>query len=143
MSVEENKAIIQRWIEEAWHKRNVAAVDEFFAPNFVGHDPSSEVRGIEGVKQYVTTHLNAFSDFHITTEDQIAEGDKVVTRFTVRGAHKGEYMGIAPTNKQVTWTGIFIARIADGQFVEVWQSFDELGLMQQIGAVPPIGQAVE
>ncbi len=81
-----------------------------------------------------------FPDLHITIEDIIAEGDKVATRATARGTHKGEFMNIPPTGKQVTVTSIAIQQIAGGKVVEVWVNIDHLGMMQQLGAVPPPGE---
>jgi predicted ester cyclase len=90
------------------------------------------------MKQGLTRAQAAFSDISITVEDQIAEGDKVVSRWTIRGTHKGEYMGIAPTGKQVTITGISIYRIEKGKIVEDWANSDMLGMLQQLGAIPSL-----
>jgi steroid delta-isomerase-like uncharacterized protein len=139
---EDNKAIARRFIEEVLTKGNMAAMDELVAPDFVGHNPTmSEVKGIEDLKKRVTMTRTTFPDIRYTIEDMVAEGDKVATRLTVRGTHKGEYRGVAPTGKQVTWTAINIARYADGKMQEGWVSPDTLGLMQQLGAVPKPGQA--
>jgi steroid delta-isomerase-like uncharacterized protein len=142
MSVEENKAIELRFFEEVVNKRNLAVIDELFATNFVDH---SAVPGIaadrEGLKQYFAMVHSAFPDFHSTLEDMFAEGDKVVQRFTARGTHQGEFMGIAPTGKQVTIPGIAIHRITDGKIVENWVNMDMLSMMQQLGVIPPPGQA--
>lgn len=97
--------------------------------------------GREGFKQFVLMYRSAFPDMHITIEDQIAEGDKVVSRWTARGTHQGELMGIPPTGKQATVTGINIERFANGKFVEEWSNFDALGLLQQLGVVTTLGQA--
>ena len=141
MSVEENKAIVSRATEELWNKNNLAVVDELYATNFVSH--GSDIPGVtpdrEGYKQFVTMSRTALPDFHTTIEDMIAEGDKVVQRFTARGTHKGEFMGIPPTGKQVTITGIAIDRIAGGKIVENWVNMDMLGMMVQLGVVPPPG----
>ena len=85
-------------------------------------------------------YRSAFPDMQLTIEDQIAEGDKVVTRWTARGTHQGELMGIPPTGKQATVTGITVGRVANGKFVESWSNFDALGMMQQLGVVPVPGQ---
>ena len=136
MSIEENKAIARREGEE-YNKRNVAIVDELCASNYVKHAAGGqEIRGPEGAKQFLTMLLTAFPDFHITIEDMVAEGDRVVTRLTFTGTHQGDLMGIAPTGKQVMWTAINIHRIVGGKFVETWQEGDALGLMQQLGAIP-------
>lgn len=139
---EQNKAIVRRLIEEAW-KGNLDVIDELVDRDYVGYDPSNPepVRGPEGMKEFVTTYRTAFPDANITIEDQIAEGDKVVTRWTGRGTHEGDLMGIAPTRKQATVTGISIARLADGKVVEDWTNWDTLGLMQQLGVVPELARA--
>ena len=79
---------------------------------------------------------SAFPDFHVTIEDQIAEGDRVATRWTMRGTHEGEFRGISPTGKQITVTGIGIFRFSDGKVVESWDNFDQLGMMRQLGVIP-------
>jgi steroid delta-isomerase-like uncharacterized protein len=141
MSIEENKAIVSRATEEIFNKNNLAVVDELYATNFVSH--GSDIPGVtpdrEGYKQFVTMSRTALPDFHTTIEDMIAEGDKVVQRFTAHGTHKGEFMGIPPTGKQVTITGIAIDRIAGGKIVENWVNIDMLGMMVQLGVVPPPG----
>ena len=139
MSVEENKAIVSRATEELWNKNNLAVVDELYATNFVSHDLPEVTPDRKGYKQFVTISHTAFPDFHTTVEDIIAEGDKVVQRFTARGTHKGEFMGIPPTGKQVTITGIAIDRIAGSKIVENWANMDMLGMMVQLGVVPPPG----
>jgi len=136
MSVEENKAIARRWVEEE-NKKNVAAVDEIIASNFVGYTAGvEEVHGPEGMKQLWATLFVAFPDYHATIEDLIGEGDKVVVRYTNWGTHKGEWLGTAPTGKEVTWTGMLILRMAGGKVTEGWREIDRLGLMQQLGAIP-------
>lgn len=140
MSVEENKAIASRAVEELWNKNNLAVVDELYATNFVSHGLPEVTPDREGYKQFVTISRTALPDFHTTVEDIIAEGDKVVQRFTARGTHKGEFMGIPPTGKQVTITGIAIDRIAGSKIVENWANMDMLGMMVQLGVVPTPGQ---
>lgn len=140
---EENKALVRRVFEDVWNKGNLAVVDELCATNYLGHQPSipEGIRGPEGFKQFVTMYRTAFPDVQFTIEDMIAEGDKVVDRWTARGTHKGALMDIPPTGKQVTVTGMGIVRIEGGKAVEAWGNFDQLGLLQQLGVVPPIGQA--
>ena len=141
MSIEENKALVRRLMEEVWDKGSLAAIDELYATDFVwrwalpGMAPNRE-----GYKQCVTMNFAAFAEVHCTVEDIVAEGDKVALRWTWGGTHKGKYMGIAPTGKQVTLTGIVISRIVGGKNVEEWGEMDMLGMMQQLGAVPPPGQ---
>ena len=141
MSIEENKAIVRRWNDEIYDKGNLAAIDELFATNFVWHfAPPGVTPDLKGYKQWVNMTCAGLADRQSTVEDQIAEGDKVVTRWTYRGTHKSELMGIAPTGKQVTVTGICIDRIVGGKIVEEWGEMDNLGMMQQLGVVPSPGQ---
>jgi steroid delta-isomerase-like uncharacterized protein len=141
MPAQENKALLRQFIEEVFHKRNLDALDRFMAAEFVEHDPLPvEASGIEGQKQFFAIFLSAFPDFHIVIDDLIAEGDMVVARQTFSGTHHGEFLGIAPTGKQFSSSGIDIARIADGKLVEHWSAFDNLGMMQQLGAIPTPGQ---
>ncbi len=139
MSVEDNKTLVRHGIEEVFNKGNVAAIDEFCASNFVPPIQPGVTRDREGFKQFVSMLLAAFPDFHITLEDMVAEGDKVVIRGTISGTHKGELIGIAPTGKQATWTEIGIWRIEGGKVVESWHEVDRLSLMQQLGVVPSPG----
>jgi steroid delta-isomerase-like uncharacterized protein len=143
MSIEENKAIVRRLYEEVHNKGNFVVADELVATNFIDHNASSpEIPpGPEGVKQTFTTFHNAFPDFNVTVEDMVAERDKVVARLTIRGTHKGEFMGIAPTGKQVAIEVIDITRVAEGKIVERWGQADMLGMMQQLGVIPPPGHA--
>jgi len=138
MSTEENKAMDRRFFEEVWNRGNLAVVDELMSSDFKSHDPTIAA-GSAGFKHFVSLFRAAFPDVHITIEDQLAEGDKVVTRWTARGTHKGDLMGIAPTGKQVTVTGINIGRVEGGKFVEGWFNIDDLGLLQQLGVVPMPG----
>jgi steroid delta-isomerase-like uncharacterized protein len=139
MSEEENKALTRRsWeiVTEGSLDTLEDALQEVYADDIVMHEPDEDVRGIEGLKQFVSMIRSALPDLHITLEDDIAEGDKVVSRWTAQGTHQGELMGIAPTDNQVRITGITIHRIEDGKIVEEWENWDALGMMQQIGAVP-------
>lgn len=142
MSAEENKAKVRRVFEEAWNKGNLAVVDETSDPKGVGHVVGSpDLRGTEAVKQFITVYRTAFPDLHITIEDQVAEGDKVVTRWSSTGTHKGDLMGIAPTGKKTHVTGISIDRFAGGKSVEDWTNWDQMSLLQQLGVVPAAAPA--
>jgi steroid delta-isomerase-like uncharacterized protein len=144
MSTDENKAIIRRLIEELINQGNLAAVDEVIGRDYVYHAPGiPELRGPEGFTQLITMYRTAFPDVQLVIEDQIAEGEKVVTRWTGRGTHRGELMGIPATGKQASFPGIVISRIANGNIVEEWEIFDTLGMLQQLGVVPAPGQAAE
>jgi steroid delta-isomerase-like uncharacterized protein len=141
---EESKAIARRTSDELYSRGNLDVVDEIYAPNAVAHDPNSpeEIRGPEGIKQLASMFRSAFPDMQVTVEDQIAEGDKVVTRYTVRGTHQGELMGIPPTgNRMEEITGIYMSRISGGKIVEEWYNYDALGMMQQLGVIPAPGQS--
>lgn len=132
---EQNKAAIRRWIDEAINQGNQAVLDELLAPDYVYHGPGMELRGPEALKQLIVQFRSAFPDLHIAIDDLVAEGEKVVTRCTATGTHKGEFMGIAPTGKRMTLPIIVITRFEAGKAVEDWEVYDGLGLMQQLGAV--------
>ena len=134
---EENKAIMNRLMEEVLNKKNLAAADEIVAKDFVELDPlPGQEQGREGLKQILSMFFAAFPDLRSTVEEQIAEGDKVVSRFTWRGTHKGEFLGISPTGGQVTVKGVVIDRVVEDQFVESRILMDNLGMMQQLGVIP-------
>ena len=140
MPIEENKAIARRWGEEIWGKASLTAIDELLAPDFVFNYPAPGVTpDLEGYKKTVTMLTAPFADIQGSAEDMVAEGDKVAVRWVWRLTHTGEFMGIAPTGKQVTVTGISILRIVGGKIVEEWGEMDTLGMLQQLGALPPHG----
>jgi steroid delta-isomerase-like uncharacterized protein len=133
---EENKALVKRVVDEV-NKGNFAAAVELLATDYIDHaDPPETPPGVESAKRRWTMFRSAFPDTHVTLENIIAEGDKVAVRFTLRGTHGGDLMGIPPTGKPVAFTGIDINRIADGKIAERWANFDTLGLMQQLGVIP-------
>ncbi len=137
MSTEENKALIRRFYEEVFNKRNLAALDDFYAPDHVDHTlPPGLPAGPEGTRQAIAMTLAGFPDLRITIEDMIAEGDKVVIRFTMHGTQQGMFGNLSPTGKQVAVSTIEITRIADGKIVEDWGLDDRLGMLQQLGLVP-------
>lgn len=137
MSTEENKALIRCFYEEVFNKRNLAALDDFYAPDHVDHTlPPGLPVGPEGTRQAIAVMLEGFPDLHITIEDLIAEGDKVVTRFTTHGTQQGALGSIPPTGKQVSVSTIEITRIAGGKIVEDWGLDDRLGMLQQLNLVP-------
>jgi steroid delta-isomerase-like uncharacterized protein len=126
VSVEEkHKALVRRFHEEAWNKGNVAAVDEFMAADYVDYPiPSGLPPGTEGLKQTITTYRTAFPDLKATVDDIFAEGDRVAYRWSTRGTHLGEWLGIPPTGYHMAATGITLFRIAGGKVVEGWTSMD-------------------
>jgi steroid delta-isomerase-like uncharacterized protein len=136
MSTEENKALVRRWYEE-WNKHSLAGIAEDCVPDYAIHGaPPGTPPGLAGMKQWCIAIWTAFPDAHLVVEDLIAEGNKVASRSTTRGTHQGDFMGIPPTGKQISVTGIGIDRIEDGKFVESWGNFDALGLLQQLGVIP-------
>jgi steroid delta-isomerase-like uncharacterized protein len=138
---EENKAIVGRVWEEIFIRGNLDKADEFFAPDYVNHDPAAreDRHGPEELRQFLSMYRNAFPDMQFTIEDVIAEGDEVVVRWTLRGTHQGELIGIPPTDNQVTVTGMSIERVSGDKIVETWDNYDALGLMQQLGVIPEPG----
>ncbi len=140
MATEANTAVARQFYA-ALNNHDLAAAAEVIAAEFVAHLPGMpDPLDREGYRQVGAMFLAAFPDLHLTLDDVIAEGDRVVTRLTERGTHQGEFMGIPPTGRQVAYTSISIDRIADGKIVEHWVNFDALGLLQQLGAIPAPGQ---
>jgi steroid delta-isomerase-like uncharacterized protein len=136
---EQNKALSRRTFEEVWNQGNLGAINELVGPDSTFYDanvPGGKFNGPAGMTQFVQIYRGAFPDVRFTVNDQIAEGDQVCTRWTATGTHKGDLMGIAPTNKFATISGVDIERYKDGKVVEAWASYDMLGLLQQVGAVP-------
>jgi len=141
-----NKATVRRFLEEAFGQGKPEVVDEVLDPDFVCHDPNSEtgeIRGADTVKGEVGYFHNAFPDFRWTVEDQLAEGDKVTTRYTLSGTHEGEFFGVPASGRRVEVSGINIDRFEGGKLVEEWASYDLLGAMRQLGAFPEPGQEEE
>ena len=138
MSAEENKVVSRRVAQEIFNGGNLDLADELYAPDYVLHDPSlpEDLHGPEGLKQYAAMTLGAFPDARVTVEDQVAEGDKVVSRWTATGTHTGELMGIAPTGRSIEISGITINRFSGGKIAEDWYQSEDLGMMQQLGVIP-------
>ena len=123
----DNKALVRRYVEEVLNKRNLDLIDDLFAPTFIDHDSSMpEAKGPAGVKRLAAMVHASFPDLHFTIEDMIAERDKVVYRYSVRGTHQKDFMGIAATGKEITFTGIHIYRVNDGKLQEEWENWDTL-----------------
>ena len=138
MSTEENKAIVRRVNDEVWSEGHLDVIDELIADDFVATvvGAPEQIRGPQGFREFVLMYRTAFPDLRITIDEQFAEGETVVTRWTATGTNEGELMGMPATGKQATTAGININRISGGKLVEGWGLFDQLGLLQQIGAVP-------
>ncbi len=136
MSTEQNKALVRRLFEQS-DNHNGELPPDLFAPDYIYHFPASpEPLPYQGHVQMARMFYAAFPNLQHSIEDQIAEGDRVVTRITIRGAHQGELMGMPPTGKQIIVTAISIDRIVNGKIVEEWVNSDVLGMLQQLGAVP-------
>jgi steroid delta-isomerase-like uncharacterized protein len=140
MSTKENKAVVQRDIEEVFNKGNIAIISEIIGPDWVFYGPGGlEFKGQEGFKQIVATLRNAFPDLHMTIEDMVAEGDMVAVRYIMRGTFKGKLMSMAPTGNQFTMPSALFIRFKDGKAVETREIYDQLTLFQQLGVRTPAG----
>jgi len=132
-------AFIHRWFEEVWNKKREDAVDEMLAEDGVGYglaEPDgSKIVGPESFKRLQRSFLSAYPDLKITVEDTVVEGDKIAARCRVTGAHQGEGIGVAPTNKPVDFTGMIIVRVKDGKIVEAWNEFNFMEMYSQVGAL--------
>jgi steroid delta-isomerase-like uncharacterized protein len=133
---QQNKTLAGRWFEDLFSRGDLDAANEILSADFVDHLSHEDERGLEELRRYVTVYRAAFPDIQDTVVDIVAEGDKVVVRWTSRGTHQGEFMGIAPTGRHVTFTGMRLFRIAENKIAESWVNIDQLGLLEQLGAVP-------
>ena len=134
---EENKALARDSWERTVNQRDLDAIEEIYAPDFVWHEPDQDIRGYEQGRQFASTFFDAFPDINITVEDAIAEGDQVATRYTIRGTHRGETEEFGPpTERQMELEGITIHRIEGGKIVEEWERYDNLSALQQLGLAP-------
>ena len=137
MSAEENKAAVQRFGEEAFNNGDLSSSEELIADDIVDHDPApGQAPGREGIEEFVTMMRSAFPDLQTTIDEIIAEGDYVAFRYTIEGTHQGEFMGVAPTGNRVSVTAMEMLRFADGKMVDRWGNTDQLGMLQQLGAIP-------
>jgi predicted ester cyclase len=136
-----NKAAMRRIYEEIWNQGKFEVLDEIVSPDYVFNvaTPPGAPAGREGLRWLIKMYRSAFPDIHVQVEDQFAEGDKVLTRISIRGTHKGQFMNLAPTNKEVAVTALVVTRFTNGHNVEGWAELDRLGLMQQLGVVPAAG----
>jgi steroid delta-isomerase-like uncharacterized protein len=139
---QDNRAVLDRINEEAFRQGNTEVIDELVSDDFVEHNPMPGIEGTrEGFKQMVAGLHQAFPDFDTQVQDQIAEGDKVVERWTAGGTHQGEFMGIPATGRHIEIEGMDISRLADGRIVEHWTQMDAMAMMQQLGVIPDQEQA--
>ncbi len=142
MSVEQNKAVVRRLVEDGINKGNLSLFDELITSDAVEHLLSPGFPpGVRGNKQFFSALRTAFPDFHYVIEDEMGEGDYVVQRVTGQGTMKGEFMGMKPSGKHAVWSEIHIARLKDGKIVEHWGNVDQLGMLQQLGFAPTPGQS--
>ena len=132
MPLEENKAIIRRWLD-ALNNKDLAMLDDIAVADYF--DRTRQLRGLENIKQLINITLRAFPDYHENLEDIIGEGDKVWTLETVTGTHTGEYLGLAPTGNRFTMTAVNMWRIVDGKVVEKAGFLDQLDLFKQLGII--------
>ena len=141
MSTEENKAVVRRWFDEVLSRGDMDALDSICAEC---HPQFAVVRGVmepaplgmSGLKNLITGLRSAFPDLQATVEEQIAEGDKVVTRVTIRGTQEGEIFGMPATGKSFTIPGVSIWEVRGNLLIQEWVSWDALGMMQQLGVIP-------
>ena len=132
---EQNKQTVRRLMDEFWNKQNFDVADQMFAPDAV-YQTEGVTQSYAEVKAAFMQTRHAFPDMRVSVDDLLAEGDKVVLRWTALGTHKNEFIGIAPTNRQVTMTGLTIYRFSDDRIVQAWNNSDSLGMLRQLGLVP-------
>ncbi len=139
----DNRAIVRRLYEEAWNKRKFEVVKQLISPSHALQAPnlSGSSIGPEAYKGQISRLLAGFPDLRFTVEDTVAEKDKVVACWTLSGTHKGDYMGVPPTNKKVSVDGMTIHHLAGGKIMDSYTNWDALGMMQQLGAIPAPGRA--
>ena len=139
---EENKAVVRRWFEEVWNQGREATIDELFPVEGVAHglgDSEADVHGPTEFKPFAANTRGSIPNTRIRVEDILSEGDRVAVRVILEGTHTGQGLGVPPTGRRVSIQWIIILRMVDGQIVEAWNSYDQLGLLQQIGALPGLG----
>lgn len=138
-NIEKNKEFIQVYTADFWNKHNIDAFDKYFSKDFIVHFPEGDMNA-EQYKGLCTAYFAAFPDLYITTNDQISEGNKVMKMWTANSTHKGDFMGIPATGNPIEVKGIEMFRIADGKIAELWAVMDNLGMLQQLGVIPPMGE---
>lgn len=138
----ENEELVERLHSEIWSEGNLDLVDEIVSEDYVEHNPTvpQDARSPSDYKGPVRRFRTGFPDLTLTEADTIAEGDKVVSRLTIRGTHQGEFMGMEPTGKTVEVDGIVVNRIEDGALVESWPLPDMMGVMEQLGVAQQPGE---
>ena len=137
--IEKNKDLINVYTEDFWNKQNIAAFEKYYASDFIVHFADGDMN-VEQYKGLCQAYFAAFPDIHVSTDLLVAEGDKVTKVWTVHSTNKGDFMGIPATGKPMVVKGIEVFRIADGKIAELWASMDNLGMLQQLGVIPPLGE---
>jgi len=138
-NLEKNKDFIKVYNEDFWNKHNIDAFEKYYSTDFIVHFADGDLN-VEQYKGLCQAYFAAFPDMHVTTDLLVAEGDKVTKVWTVNGTSKGDFMGILATGKPIVLKGIEVFRIADGKIAELWVSMDNLGMLQQLGVIPPMGE---
>jgi len=133
-SPEENKSLVRRWMAEVWNKGNLAVADELFAPTYIHRTPTTTLPDLAAFKQMISDFRAGVPDVQVTIQDLLTDGDKIITRWVLTGTHQGELLGIAPTNKSITLSGITIQRVENGRIAESWAEFNAGGLRQYLQA---------
>jgi steroid delta-isomerase-like uncharacterized protein len=142
MSIESNKTVVRRWVEEVINQNRLDVLNETHAPNYVNHFlPPGAPQGIEGERMLTSQFSTAFSNAHFEIESLVGEGDLVAMRYTYTGKHSGPFNGIPATGKMFSAGGINLVRLENSKMVENWVQFDVMGLLQQLGVVPAPAQA--
>ena len=140
---DQNQAVVRRWFEEVWNQGREASIDELFPAGGVAHglgDSEQDVHGPDEFKTFVANIRGAIPDTHISIDDIFSAGDRVAVRVTLRGTHTGHGLGVPPTGRRVSIQGIIIVRLTDGRITEGWNSYDQLGLLREIGVLPAPGK---
>ena len=137
--MKKNKNFLEVFTEDFWNGQNMAAFEEYFSSDFIYHSAEGDMNA-EQYKGLCQAYFEAFPDLHISTDKLIAKKDKVTKIWTAHSTHKGELMGIPATGKAIKIKGIEVFRIVDGKIVELWACMDNLGMLQQLGVIPPMGQ---
>ena len=131
----ENVALARRWFEEVWNQRRTSTIDELMAAECRLSGLGRDITGPNAFKSFHTAYLSAFPDRKVVVDETIADGDRVVLRWTATATHQGDGLGFAATGKPVQFSGVTITQIRNGKFVAGWDSFDQLGMLQQLGVV--------
>jgi steroid delta-isomerase-like uncharacterized protein len=144
MVTEEHKDLIRRGLD-FWNQGKLESADEIYASDYVRHKPPhlGDIHGLSAFKEWANGFLKAFPDSRFDAEDIISEGNMVTVRYIFHGTHKGEMMGMPPTQRKIVCEGIAINRIANGKIAETWDQFDNLGFLQQLGIIPQMGPSKE